>query len=93
MVALFTTAPPPDAGALDGVPLPALVPADELEQAAAPSATAAIPATATILIRIDVSFCYGQCARCQIGRFARAAHRQILWVSSSTSAVAGPHAL
>jgi hypothetical protein len=57
MVALFTTAPPPDAEALDGVPLPAVVPADELEHAAAPSATAAIPATATILIRIDVSFC------------------------------------
>jgi hypothetical protein len=55
MVELFTTAPPPDAEALDGVPLP-VVPADELEHAAAPSATAAIPATATNLIRIDVSF-------------------------------------
>jgi hypothetical protein len=39
-----------------GVTLPAPVPDDELEHAAAPMATAATPAAAAILIRIDVSF-------------------------------------
>jgi hypothetical protein len=60
IVALFSPAPDPaapvaDAEALDGVPLPALVLEDELEHAAAPTATTATPAAATILIRIDLS--------------------------------------
>jgi hypothetical protein len=37
-------------------PLPAPVLDDELEHAAAPIATLAIPAAANILIRIDLSF-------------------------------------
>jgi hypothetical protein len=57
IVAVFSPAPDPaEAEALDGVPLPAPVPDDELEHAAAPIATAATPATAAILIRIDLSF-------------------------------------
>jgi hypothetical protein len=61
IVAVFSAAPDPaapgaDAEALDGVPFPAPVLDDELEHAAAPIATAATPATATILIRIDLSF-------------------------------------
>jgi hypothetical protein len=58
IAALFSATPDPaapDAEALDGVPLPALVP-DELEHAAALIATAATPATASNLIRIDLSF-------------------------------------
>jgi hypothetical protein len=39
-----------------GVPLPAPVPDDELEHAAAPITTAATPAAAAILIRMDLSF-------------------------------------
>jgi hypothetical protein len=57
-VALFSAAPDPaapDTGALDGVPLPAPVPDDELEHAAAPTVTTATPAAATILSRIDLS--------------------------------------
>jgi hypothetical protein len=56
IVALFNATPDPaapDAEALDGVPLPAPVPDDELEHAAALIATAA---TASNLIRIDLSF-------------------------------------
>jgi hypothetical protein len=61
IVALFSAAPDPaapdaEAEALDGVPFPALGLDDELEHAAAPIATAAIPAAASILIRIDLSF-------------------------------------
>jgi hypothetical protein len=66
IVAVFSAAPDPaapdpavpdaEAEALVGVPLPALVPEDELEHAVAPIATAAIPAAATILIRIDDPF-------------------------------------
>jgi len=56
-VAVFSAAPDPAAPeALDGVPLPAPVPDDELEHAAAPITTAATPAAATILIRLDLSF-------------------------------------
>jgi len=46
IVAVFSPAPDPAAPVLD----------DELEHAAAPIATAATPATAIILIRIDLSF-------------------------------------
>ena len=56
IVALFSAAPDPEADALDGVPFPALGLDDELEHAAAPIATAVIPAAASILIRIDLSF-------------------------------------
>jgi hypothetical protein len=61
IVALFSAAPDPaapdaEAEALAGVPFPALVPEDVLEHAAAPIVTAAIPATATILIRMDDPF-------------------------------------
>jgi hypothetical protein len=60
IVALFRAAPDPaapgaEAGALDGVPPPVPVPDDELEHAAALMATAATPAAASNLIRIDVS--------------------------------------
>jgi hypothetical protein len=58
IVAVFSAAPDPaapDAEALDGVPLPALVLEGELEHAAALMATAATPAAAAILIRTDVS--------------------------------------
>jgi hypothetical protein len=56
---LFSAAPDPaapDAEALDGVPFPAPVLDDEPEHAAAPITTAATPAAATILIRLDLSF-------------------------------------
>jgi hypothetical protein len=61
IVAVFSPAPDPaapgaDAETLDGAPLPALPLDDELEHAAAPIATAATPAAATILIRMDLSF-------------------------------------
>jgi hypothetical protein len=56
IVAVFSAAPDPAAPeALDGVPLPAPVLDDELEHAAAPITTAATPAAATILIRMDLS--------------------------------------
>jgi hypothetical protein len=47
-----------EAGALDDAPAPALPLDDELEHAAAPIATAAVPAAASIvnLIRMDSSF-------------------------------------
>jgi hypothetical protein len=57
--AVFSAAPDPaapgEAGVLDGAPYPALPLEDELH-AAAVTATAATPAAARILIRIDVSF-------------------------------------
>jgi hypothetical protein len=61
IVALFSAAPDPaepdaDAEALDGAPVPALSLEDELEHAAALIATAATPAAASNLIRIDLSF-------------------------------------
>jgi hypothetical protein len=57
IVVVFSPAPDPAAPeALDGVPLPAPVPDDELEHAAAPITTAATPAAAAILIRMDLSF-------------------------------------
>jgi hypothetical protein len=56
IVALFSAAPDPAAPeALDGVPPAALVPDDELEHAAALTATAATPAAASNLIQADVS--------------------------------------
>jgi hypothetical protein len=57
IVAVFSAAPDPAAPeALDCGPLPAPVLDDELEHAAAPITTAATPAAATILIRMDLSF-------------------------------------
>ena len=61
IVAVFSAAPDPaapdaEAEALDGVPLPAPGLDGELEHAAAPIATAATPAVATTLIRVDVFF-------------------------------------
>jgi hypothetical protein len=57
IAALFSATPDPaEAEALDGGPLPPLSLEDELEHAAALIATAATPAVATILIRMDVSF-------------------------------------
>jgi hypothetical protein len=60
--AVFSAAPDPaapgEAGVLDGAPYPALPLEDELH-AAAVTATAATPAAARILIRIDVSFLPG----------------------------------
>jgi len=59
IVAVFSApdpaAPDGEAEALDDVPFPAPV-LDELEHAAAPIATAATPAAATVLIRRDLSF-------------------------------------
>jgi hypothetical protein len=60
MVALFSATPDPaepdaDVEALDGGPLPALVPDGELEHAAALIATAATPAAASNLIRVALS--------------------------------------
>jgi hypothetical protein len=55
IVAVFSAAPDP-AVALDAGPLPALVLDGELEHAAALIATAATPAAASHLIRMDVSF-------------------------------------
>ena len=73
--------PTADAEAVDGVPLPAPPLEDELEHAVALTATAAIPAAASILIHMVVSFWYGPvCPGCNVRRFGRAAHRQILRV-------------
>jgi hypothetical protein len=60
IVAVFSAEPDPaapdaEAETLDGVPLSAPL-LDELEHAAAPIATVAAPAAATILIRMDLFF-------------------------------------
>ena len=63
------------------MPLPVPPLEDELEHAVALTATAAIPAAASILIHMVVSFWYGPvCPDCNVRCYGRAAHRQILRV-------------
>jgi hypothetical protein len=72
--------PTADAEAVDGVPFPAPALEDELEHAVAPTATAVIPAVASTLIHTVVSFGHGPVRPdCNVRRFGRAGHRQILW--------------